>query len=65
MICGLSVGAAGGGDILRHPAFNEEVLPHGFGKTEAVTPQQLLYLIAVTQVHGPPSLRMVAHNMLV
>ena len=45
--------------------FNEEVLPHGFGKTEAVTPQQLLYLIAVTQVHGPPSLRMVAYHVSV
>ena len=43
--------ASGGGDVLRHPALDEEVLPQGFGEAEAVAGQQGLYIVAVTKVH--------------
>ena len=44
--------ASGGGDVLRHPSLDEEVLPQGLGKAEAVAGQQGLYVVAVTKVHG-------------
>ena len=40
--------ASGGGDVLRHPALDEEVLPQGLGEAEAVAGQQGLYIVAVT-----------------
>ena len=49
---GIGIRAAGGGNVLRHPALDEEILAQCPGETEAVPCQQGLYVIAVAEIHG-------------
>ena len=52
---GVFIRAAGGGNVLRHPALDEKILPQSFGKAKAMPRQQGLYVVAVAQIHrGAP-----------